>query len=33
MAGDPFIAQGLADIAIIEWTPRYAFPGLEAFNG
>lgn len=33
MAGDPFIAQGLADMTITEWTPRYAFPGLEAFNG
>jgi uncharacterized protein YciI len=33
MADDPFMAQGLADMTIIEWTPRYAFPGLEAFNG
>jgi uncharacterized protein YciI len=33
MAGDPFIAQGLADMTITEWAPRYAFPGLEAFNG
>lgn len=33
MAGDPFMQQGLADLAITEWTPRYAFPGLEAFNG
>jgi uncharacterized protein YciI len=33
LASDPFMQQGLADLAIIEWTPRYAFPGLEAFNG
>jgi uncharacterized protein YciI len=33
LAGDPFLQQGLADPAFIEWTPRYAFPGLEAFNG
>lgn len=33
LASDPFMQQGLADLAIIEWTPRYAFPELEAFNG
>jgi uncharacterized protein YciI len=32
LMSDPFMAQGLAGLAIIEWTPRYAFPGLEAFN-
>lgn len=29
---DPFITQGLADLEIIQWTPRFAFPGLEAFH-
>lgn len=32
LATDPFMMQGLADLQIIEWTPRYAFAGLEAFN-
>jgi uncharacterized protein YciI len=32
LATDPFITKGLADLAIIQWTPRFAFPGLEAFN-
>ena len=32
LAADPFMTQQLADCTIIEWTPRYAFPGLEAFN-
>lgn len=33
LASDPFMIHGLADLAIIQWTPRMAFPGLEAFNG
>ncbi|HEY6964703.1 MAG TPA: YciI family protein [Erythrobacter sp.] len=33
LATDPFMLEGLADLAIIQWTPRFAFPGLEAFNG
>jgi uncharacterized protein YciI len=33
LQSDPFMMQGLADLAIIQWTPRFAFPGLEAFNG
>lgn len=33
LMSDPFMMHGLADLAIIEWTPRFAFPGLEAFNG
>jgi uncharacterized protein YciI len=32
MASDPFLARQLANLGITEWTPRYAFPGLEAFN-
>jgi uncharacterized protein YciI len=33
LASDPFITDALADLAIIEWIPRMAFPGLEAFGG
>ena len=33
LASDPFITEGFADLAIIEWIPRFAFPGLEAFHG
>ena len=33
LASDPFITEGLADLTITEWIPRYAFPGLEAFGG
>lgn len=33
LASDPFLRHQLADLAIIEWTPRYAFPGLEALGG
>jgi uncharacterized protein YciI len=32
LAGDPFMTEGLADLTITEWIPRFAFPGLEAFN-
>ena len=32
LSSDPFITEGLASLTIIHWTPRYAFPGLEAFN-
>lgn len=30
---DPFMVEGLAEVAVIEWLPRFAFPGLEAFHG
>jgi Uncharacterized protein conserved in bacteria len=33
LATDPFMLHELADLAITEWIPRMAFPGLEAFNG
>lgn len=33
LATDPFMIQQLADCTITEWTPRFAGPGLEAFNG
>lgn len=33
LATDPFMTEELADLAITQWTPRMAFPGLEAFNG
>ncbi|MFM7404847.1 MAG: YciI family protein [Erythrobacter sp.] len=33
LASDPFMLHQLADLSIIQWTPRFAFPGLEAFNG
>jgi uncharacterized protein YciI len=33
LATDPFMIEGLADLTIIQWTPRQAFPGLEAFHG
>lgn len=32
LATDPFMTHQLANCTIIEWTPRYAFAGLEAFN-
>ncbi len=32
LAEDPFMTEGLADLSIMQWTPRFAFPGLEAFN-
>ena len=32
LASDPFILHRLADLTVIEWIPRYAFPGLEAFG-
>ncbi|MCX9147253.1 YciI family protein [Erythrobacter sp. WG] len=33
LAADPFMQEGLADLQIIQWTPRFDFPGLEAFHG
>lgn len=33
LMSDPFMANQLADLNIIQWTPRFAFPGLEALNG
>ncbi len=33
LMSDPFMTEGLADLTIIEWVPRFAFPGLEAFHG
>ena len=32
LASDPFMLHRLADLTIIEWTPRFVGPGLEAFN-
>ncbi|MBV7258006.1 YciI family protein [Erythrobacter crassostreae] len=32
-ASDPFITKGVANSQMIEWTPRFVGPGLEAFNG
>ncbi|MBA3864084.1 MAG: hypothetical protein C0517_09095 [Erythrobacter sp.] len=33
LASDPFMLHQLADLTIIQWTPRFAFPGLAAFGG
>ena len=33
LESDPFITEKLADLTVIEWIPRFAFPGLEAFHG
>lgn len=33
LVSDPFITHGLADLAIIQWTPRFVGPGLEALGG
>jgi len=33
LASDPFIIERLADLSIIQWTPRFVGPGLEAFGG
>lgn len=33
LASDPFMVLGLARCEIIEWTPRFVGPGLEAFDG
>ncbi len=33
LASDPFITDQLADLNVIEWTPRFVGPGLEAFGG
>lgn len=33
LAADPFMVHQLAACTIIEWTPRFVGPGLEAFNG
>lgn len=30
---DPFLTSGVAERELIEWTPRFVGPGLEAFNG
>ena len=30
---DPFMLHQLADLNIIQWTPRFVGPGLEAFGG
>jgi len=32
-ATDPFIVEKVATNEIIEWIPRFAGPGLEAFHG
>lgn len=33
LATDPFMTEQLATCDIIEWTPRFLGPGLEAFRG
>lgn len=33
LATDPFMTEGLADLSITQWTPRFVGPGLEAFGG
>jgi uncharacterized protein YciI len=33
LASDPFMLHQFADLTIIEWTPRFVGPGLEAFGG
>lgn len=33
LATDPFMVEQLATCDIIEWTPRFVGPGLEAFRG
>lgn len=33
LASDPFMLHQLADLTVIEWTPRFVGPGLEAFGG
>ncbi|KPF65659.1 hypothetical protein IP79_00290 [Porphyrobacter sp. AAP60] len=33
LMSDPFMQHQLADLTIIEWTPRFVGPGLEAFGG
>lgn len=32
LASDPYLVQQLAHCEIIEWTPRFVGPGLEAFG-
>jgi len=32
LMSDPFMLHQLADLAIIQWTPRFFGPGLEAFS-
>lgn len=33
LMSDPFMLHQLAELAVIQWTPRHAFAGLEAFHG
>ncbi len=33
LLSDPFLQNHLADLAIIQWTPRFVGAGLEAFGG
>jgi uncharacterized protein YciI len=33
LLSDPFMLHELADLAIIQWTPRFVGAGLEAFGG
>ncbi|WP_211276761.1 YciI family protein [Erythrobacter tepidarius] len=33
LMSDPFMLHQLADLTIIQWTPRFVGPGLEAFGG
>ena len=32
LLSDPFMLHQLADLTIIQWTPRFVGPGLEAFD-
>ncbi len=32
LASDPFMVGGVAKSDVIEWTPRFVGPGLEAFG-
>jgi uncharacterized protein YciI len=33
LMSDPFMLHQLAELALIQWTPRHPFAGLEAFHG
>ena len=33
LLSDPFLQHQLAGLTIIQWTPRFVGPGLEAFGG
>lgn len=33
LMSDPFMLHQLADLTLIQWTPRFVGPGLEALRG